>query len=270
MKNWEAQLYNLTESELDTTVWRYLTFSKFIALISYGALWFPRLEYLLDQFEGTMPVKTAATIKGRNQNWKSVLGSPDLHKQLDDMHEVNVLDGRSLTNVNCWFIGDEESKQMWDEYVGTPEGVAVRSTIQRLRDNIHVPTEVSFIGRVKDIDFDSHEMSTYEGHQAHHRSFLKDRLKFAHENELRISTMNLRTIACLDPLGRALTREDVSGKGMNNFDQPGLHVRVNLENLFDSVVTAPSAPSWFFNLIQHIQLKSEFGWTVQRSNLEIR
>jgi len=49
-KNWKAQFYNLTEDELDSVAWRYLTFPKFIHLISYGALWFCRLEYLIDKF----------------------------------------------------------------------------------------------------------------------------------------------------------------------------------------------------------------------------
>lgn len=268
MKHWEAQLYNLTEADLDTTVWRYLTFSKFIAMVSYGALWFPRLEYLLDAFEGTLPKSTAAAIMEQNQQWKPVFDAPDLHKQLDEAHEVNVRDGRSLTNANCWFIGEEESKLMWDEYVGTPEGVAVRSTVRQLRENIYIPTEVSFIGRVKYVDFSSYELSTYEGHQAHHRAFLKDKFRFEHKDELRISTMNLRTLACLDPLGTPLKREDIAGKGMNNFDQPGVHVRVNLNNLFDTVVIAPDAPSWLFKLIQHIQLNSGFEWVIERSNLK--
>jgi hypothetical protein len=83
--------------------------------------------------------KTAAAMHQSNQEWKSVFNTADFHEQLDLIHERNVQDGWRLTTVNCWFIGDQESKRMWDEYVGGPEGVAVRSTIRLLRDNIYVP-----------------------------------------------------------------------------------------------------------------------------------
>ena len=268
MTDWKAQLYNISDEELDSVVWRYLTFPKFICMISYGALWFCRLSYLADKFEGTMPRKTVSAMREDNERWKAVFPAPDLQGQLDEMPERNVGDGRDLTTVNCWFLGSDESRRMWDEYVGSSEGVAVRSTIRKLRNGVYLPSEVSFIGKVNYVDLDSHDMSTYEGGQAHHRAFLKDRSRFAHEKELRIQTMNLRTPACLDSLGRPLSRDDVKGKGMNNFGQPGLHVRVKLDDLFDTVVTAPGGSDWFCNLIKHIQLKSGFDWDIKRSQFE--
>lgn len=111
----KAQLHNLEENELDFTVWRYLTFPKFIHLISYGALWFCRLQELIDEFEGCMPEKPMAKMQKEHQKYKKVFTHPDHHKQIDDMAARNVSDGQSLTAVNCWFIGAEESQSMWGE-----------------------------------------------------------------------------------------------------------------------------------------------------------
>lgn len=267
MEEWKAQLYNISEDELDTIVWRYLTFSKFIGMISYGALWFSRLCFLIDKFEGRMPENSVASMRKENEQWKSVFSDPRLQNQIDEWPERNVNDGQSLSAINCWFIGNEESERMWDEYVGSSEGVAVKSTIRKVRDSVYLPSEWSFIGKVKYVDLNKYETSTYEASQAHHRAFLKDRNRFENENELRIETMNIRTPCCLDALGRPLDPETVKGKGMNNFDEPGLYVRADLKNLFDTIVTASLAPKWFVNLIKHLQLKSGFDWKIQRSKL---
>ncbi len=267
MEEWKAQLYNISEGELDTVVWRYLTFPKFIGMISYGALWFSRLCFLIDEFEGSMPKKSVLAMKEKNKPWKSTFPDPEHQRQIDEWPETNVQDGRSLSVVNCWFIRNKESARMWKEYVGSSEGVVIKSTIREVRDSVHVPSEVSFIGKVNYVDFDTHEMSTYKASQAHERAFLKDIKRFKHESEMRIETMNLRTTCCLDPLGKPLSQEEVKGKGMNNFDERGLYIRTNIKILFNTIITAPSAPEWFVNLIRHIQLKSGFEWEVQRSQL---
>jgi hypothetical protein len=53
-----SKLKNISESELDSTIWRYLTFAKFVSLITYQALWFSKLNILQDEFEGTLPFST--------------------------------------------------------------------------------------------------------------------------------------------------------------------------------------------------------------------
>lgn len=268
MTHCRAQLYNLSESDLDTVVWRYLSFSKFVSMISYEALWFCRLSYLIDKFEGTLPRRTLEKTKTEEEKWKSFFTHPDHRRQIDEWSECNVQYGQSSTAVNCWFIGDDESERMWREYVASSEGVAIRSTIRKLRESIYLPRDFSYIGRVNYVDLDEHEMTVYEGAQAHHRAFLKDHVQFKHEQELRIQTMNFRTDVCLDPLGRPLTHKELVAGGMNNFQEPGLHVQVKLDQLFDTIVVAPNAQDWFFNLIQHLQITAGINWQVRRSKFE--
>lgn len=266
-RNWKAQFYNITTDELDLSIWRYLTFPKFIHLISYSALWFIRLEYLLDKFEGRIPEKPLKLMCQENEKMSDWFPNPEHKKQIEQWPEINVADGRSLTAVNCWFMGDEESPEMWNEYAKGPEGVAIRTSIRKVWESIYLPAEFSFIGKVKYVDFDSYKMSSYEAYQAHHRAFLKDEKKFSHEHELRISTMNLKTQACLDPLGRILNKEDIAGAKMNNFDEAGLQVSVELKNLFDTVVLAPGSQNWFKNLVTHISLKGKFNWKILNSSI---
>ena len=76
-KNWQAQLYNLKEDDLDSVVWRYLTFPKFIHLISYGALWFCRLQHLIDVYEGRIPEKVLSKMRQENEKTKKLFPHPE-------------------------------------------------------------------------------------------------------------------------------------------------------------------------------------------------
>lgn len=267
-KNWQAELYNISETELDSVVWRYLTFPKFIHLVSNGALWFCRLDHLIDKYEGHMPKRVLAEMRKDDEKTKEFFPQKEIQEQIDNWPEDNIRGGRLLTAVNCWYIGANESAKMWEDYVKNPEGVAIRSTVQKVRESIYLPAKHSFIGKVNYVDFETYEMSTHEAHQAHHRAFLKDKNKFRHERELRVSTMNFKTLACLDKYGKPYEIEEVTGANMNNLNVAGLHIRVDLKHLFDSVIMAPGSPDWFKDLITHLSLKNNFNWNIEDSKIE--
>lgn len=258
---------NLDESEIDRVVWRYLTFPKYISLITYQALWFAKLNILQDEFEGLIPVKTEEEMRKRNQKWKEFFNHPEFHKQIDEWPKKNIDDGRELTTVNCWFISENESEQMWNEYVEGKEGVAVTSTVRRLSQYVYCEPQFSQIGKVKYVDLSKHNISQYEAHQAQERAFLKDN-RFKHEKELRIVTMSIKTPMCLKMDGNPLSSEDCQGKNMNNFENPGLYVRADIRKLVTSTVLAPFAPKWFELLVKRIVELSGIGGFVKRSSLE--
>ena len=81
---------NLDESELDWVVWRYLTFPKYISLVTYQALWFAKLNILQDKFEGSIPVKTEEEMRERNHKGKEFFNNPEYHKQIDEWPQKNV------------------------------------------------------------------------------------------------------------------------------------------------------------------------------------
>ena len=49
---------NLVRDDKIKTVWRYMSFPKFMSLLTYQALWFSKLNMLEDKYEGTIPAKT--------------------------------------------------------------------------------------------------------------------------------------------------------------------------------------------------------------------
>ena len=97
-----------------------------------------------------------------------------------------------------------------------------------------------WIGRVKYIDRETYEgMNAYTGSQANLRAFLKG-LPFAHENELRVATMNFVVAGCLNPDGSPPTEKQQRGY-IDVTNGPGIYVAVDLNMLVSELRTAPGA-----------------------------
>lgn len=244
------QFINLDESEMELKVCKYLTFPKFINLLSFSAIWFSKLRILQDEYEGKTPSITKKKILEEHQKWKDVF-PPDLHNQIDMMHDGNEDSGRELTMVSCWFLGEPNSSKMWQTYSDN-SGVAIHSTIGKLTQHIALEPKISHIGKVKYVDMESYEMSNYEAHQACQRAFLKDKKKYAEEKEIRIATMSLKHPDCLKMNGSRYSVEEVSGKNMNNFENPGMYFLCRLDKLVDGITFAPKAPDWVKFTIKRI------------------
>lgn len=246
-------LRNLTKKEMNDVVWRYMPFSKFISLLIYQALWFSKLNHLDDGFEGKIPSVTKKRMNQEHQEHKLTFNTPEFHRQIDSWNDENEESGRELIIANCWFIGDNESEKMWREYASLEEGVAIKSTPKLLAENVLMiqDNNITHIGRVKYVEHTNHEMSSYDGNQAIERAFIKD-TEYEDEKELRLATMNWKTRYCVKPDGVQYTAEEVEGKGMNNFDNPGLYIGTKIDHLFTEVVISPNASDYFYNLVKKL------------------
>jgi len=262
-------LRNLQSEDLERTVWRYMSFAKFISLVSYQALWFSKLNILQDTYEGMLPAESKREMREENEEIKSWFNTPDFHRQIDAWPEQNENDGRELLVVSCWFLGEHPSERMWSEYGDSHGAVAIKSTIGRLANYVFVPRDEhrSHIGLMSYVDHGSHRMSSYEANQAIERAFLKDE-RFSHEREVRIVTMSMKTTSCVSMEGKKYKAEEVAGKNMNNFENPGLYVGVHLDRLITEVVVSRNTPEWFEKLVRRIAELSKLPVPVTRSIAE--
>ena len=250
------------------TIWRYLTFAEFVSLLELHALWMSRLGAVSDRFEGTLPHRTRENMIASDLEWKPTFeGRPDLQEQLAGMTDRNVADGRDVLVVNCWFLGERESAEMWKEHVGSTEGVAIRSTLTRLDQSILAKQEFTSIGGVKYVDFSTHDMSVYHGSQAGERALLKEE-RYSFENEVRVVTANVVCPGCLNPDGSPPTANQLAGPGMFDPGRPGLYLQVNLGTLIEVIVTAPGAEPWFHVLVSRVCKRYHIDRPVERSGLE--
>lgn len=259
---------DLTQDDMNLTVWRYMPFSKFVSLLVYQAIWFSKLNILQDQFEGMMPEATKEMMQSHYHELKKGF-APEYHWQFDEMASRNEQDSRELLVVNCWFLGESESENMWDRYGGNDEAVAIKSTVKQLIENIRVPHDkhATHIGRVSYIDHKTQMMTEYHASQGHERAFLKDAEQFQDENEMRIVTMNIKSKYCVSPEGKPYKESEIQGKNMNNFENDGLYFAIRFQQLISEIRVSPKADDRFYSLVKRIIELNKFGISVKHSEI---
>ena len=261
-------LRDLTQDDMNLTVWRYMPFPKFISLLVYQAIWFSKLNILQDQLEGMMPEATKEMMQSHDHELKKGF-APELHWQFDEMAPRDEQDSRELLVVNCWFLGESESENMWDIYGAINEAVAIKSTVKQLIENIDVPhnKNMTHVGRVSYVDHKTHKMTNYQASQGCERAFLKDAEQFQDEKEIRIVTLNWKSRHCVSPEGKPYKELGIQGKGMNNFGNDGLYFITKVQQLISEIRVSPKADDWFFSLVKRIIELNKYGISVKHSEI---
>jgi hypothetical protein len=116
----------------DQVVWRYMSLSKFISIISKKELYFPSVKQLAesDKFEGLSHIPRHL-LESNNPNLKAwdkmLLNSAKLIQE--DTFERRE-DGRIF--VNCWHMNTHECCAMWKIYSDSEGGVAIKTKFKNL------------------------------------------------------------------------------------------------------------------------------------------
>jgi hypothetical protein len=231
--------FQTDQEQTNAVVLRYLTLEKFVSLLKFNAMWFSRLGALQDEFEGTDP-------QGPRAKLLQIPNSAQLLNRLEQGRSVDP--ARIGCVVSCWFLGENESLEMWSEYGENGKGVAIRSTIKRLSTSFYIAGDfamISAVGRVKYVNFESHDMGN-DAVSVLRVAFLKDKKRFDWEQEARIVTTNGLHNGCLNPDGSS-----VSGY---KFDPhcKGFHIKCNLQELVQKVIVGSNADVERFNLIKEL------------------
>lgn len=231
--------------DVNTTIWRYLDFQKFVALLETESLWFSRIDYLDDPYEGSTP-------RGDSAFWDSVIGS---NPEKTDVAEYNrdairrfVRMSREATYVNCWHVNERESAAMWYLYSKDGSSVAIKSSYPRLR-SVLMP-EIQ-IGMVRYIDYEAESIPF--GNILNY--FMHKRRSFDHERELR---------ALIWMLGEDMKKIE----NEIELTETGINIEVSLDELVAEVVLAPESPPWFESLVKNVVLRYGRTMEVLRSEIE--
>lgn len=150
---------------------------------------------------------------------------------------------RSFTNlmyVNCWSVVEHELVEMWTEYVGTCDGVAIQSTFRQMCDCLQNSDEPVRIGMVQYEDFST--FTTYL-QSAMPYTVLK-RQEFHHEHEIRMIFMpdvGLSGYSGAEELAEAVKRIE---------KEDGHIIPVDLKVLIEQVYVSPFSGDWLVDLIK--------------------
>jgi hypothetical protein len=216
---------------------RYLDLPKFVDLLWSSSVYLTRTDLLSDKLEGAL--------------------TPSIRRAINDAYSNNLTNynadefiriSRESSYVNCWSIGANDNMALWHLYSSVYTGVAITSTKEKL---IHTclnwaAKEHVEIFKVKYINhFNNPNMIigsyTYPLRFKH--------IAYRYEREVRIVISKIQH------------NED------DKYRLDGIKLPVELDNFIRSVVVAPEAGSWFFELVSDIAMRYGLNVPVRKSKL---
>ena len=230
------ELKGIAHPEDGTTLWRYMSFEKFINILATESLFFSRADEYDDKSEGHIP---EAIVR--------YYGSADIRIEPDL---------REYIMCNCWHHGAEESMGMWDKYHIRDSGVAIKTTMGHLKTCLPDTPNI-FIGKV-DYDVEAVEnQSQIEVPEdlsienlLHYLYFYKKK-PFEYEQEV-------RAIIDITSISRDVTYES------------GIPLKIDVKTLMgkdSEIIVSPHAGEWITETVASIVKRCGLHCPVNRSEL---
>ncbi|CAH0318347.1 hypothetical protein SRABI80_04746 [Peribacillus frigoritolerans] len=148
------------------TVWKYMDLEKLDSLLNYKALYFAKPGAFIDKLEGSYSNWDLEQYEG----YRSIITTREYMRKVQE-----------FSAVSCWHMNDYESAGMWDLYLNSKDGVAIKTNYKSLLNSITDLRFKVFSGKLQYIDF--HKEMTSKN--IYDTLFYK-RKSFIHENELRL------------------------------------------------------------------------------------
>ena len=239
-------------------LWRYMDLAQFLSILEKQALFFPSVATLAkaDPYEGEpLPTKLRAA---------QARGAAALHA-----FRLNCEVFKHLNFYNCWHMNDSESDAMWKVYLKGSQGIAIQSTVARIKSSLqNCLTDEIYMALVKYVDYDTFEATA----DTYSRSdYMFKRLAFRHEQEVRLGTS--RDDVCSefvdDDTGRItssnphVTLADI----LMHPERTGVYVPISISALVERVVIYPFAPVWFSELVTSLSKRLGYGFEVVSSEM---
>ena len=147
-------------------IWRYMDLTKFLAIIIQKELYFNRADNYEDIYEGEL-----------------ASGDKEL---LQSNPQLEIINQRDSTFINCWHENEVESAAMWKLYGNIDDAIAIETDLVRLRTSLPIRIEIR---KVDYIDYDNNSiirMCLERNHGLSVQDILAYKRKsFIHEQEYR-------------------------------------------------------------------------------------
>ncbi len=240
--------------DLNTRIWRYMGFTKFVSMLENGGLFFSRADWLGDPFEGSLPKHSEIEFRASLKSWYNL---PD--EEIQRMMAADTHFYRKWMMVNCWHENQYESAAMWNLYAKSNEAIAICSTFAKLRDALDKECHV---GIVQYIDYDQESFPRDNIFWP----FVHKRLSFAHEMEIRA----LKHPAPWNELDAGTKWTNGRWRIADSTFQPppGVWQKLSLEDLIEEIRVAPTSQQWFKDLVQQTLKRYSLDKPVKQSSLD--
>lgn len=213
----------------DTVIWKYLDLSKFLDLLICKRMFMARSDKFEDKYEGTFSEPTYEEIK------KLLADNP---KYLDVYKNK-----RKNIVISSWHANWYESYAMWQVFTKNNEGLAIQSTIKRLKNALIEPQVDQYIGEVNYIDYKKEHIPF----QDDFFPFLFKRKSFQYENEIRVLT----DVTPID-----LTVNE------------GVKIEVDINQMIEKLYIHPKSEKWYKKLVTEMVAVLGYEFEIEKSDLE--
>jgi AP2 domain len=194
-------------------LWRYMDFTKFLAMLEDKALFFSSSSNFEDPFEGAYSLG--------NVFKRGFVMSRSAKKK-----ELSLSAAEPKYVISCWYAAQHESAAMWSLYSKTADSIAIKTTVKRLRASLPSPAQM---GLVKYVDY----TQSWIPEDTPILRYFHKRISFQHEHELRAVVDLANPQASL----------------MGNMSENGLKVGMDLNYLIEAIYIGPKSSDWFVDLV---------------------
>lgn len=229
--------HRLAESQgLETPNWnsvlrRYLDLPKFVSMLSNKALPMIRIDKFEDKWEGF----SAPLLE---KEYYGFFGEDYKISDLERFEQGEQL--RKFYYASCWHMSDIESDAMWKLYMSGNEGLAIRTTYQRLIYSLRDVSQEFLIGKVR-YTKPRPDLSML-------LACMTKREPFAHEREVRVIWHDADA-------EQAYRNKNVDSR-FNPDEQPSVILfHCDFKQLIEEVTISPKAGLWFVPAIRDMLQK---------------
>lgn len=249
----QHKIFDTPENERE--IWRYMDFPKFIDILIREELYFPRADKLGDPFEGSLP---QASIEKRNLTFEKMY-RPEFFKYIVPRKEAPKALSRATKSlrkfyaISCWNISEEESAALWQLYCSGQGGVAIQTTVGRIKQSFETEKRDIYIGKVKYINYVKGSIPLDNALYP----FLFKRKSFEHEQELRAIVFSPDFV--------------IKGGSLERISYPeGCYVKIVPDILIEKVFVSPMTPKWQSGVVKSVLSKYGLEKKVHQSDLSLK
>ncbi|MFO0901010.1 MAG: hypothetical protein U0836_26575 [Pirellulales bacterium] len=116
----------------NTVIWRYINWTEYLSLLDTRALWFPNVLRMEDKRELAQPI-------GQFLDDNYCISNEHRDRTIDHLASLGIhtvgWEGLKGIGITSWHQNAYESAAMWRLYLKSDEGIALKTTIQRLQDS---------------------------------------------------------------------------------------------------------------------------------------
>ena len=167
-------------------LWRYTNFEKFVNLLDTEALFFTRADKFEDPYEGFIPHSIMDA-------YKQYLNSITTENMVEKIIRENEA-SRKYVMCNCWHQNVVESMAMWEKYHMRNSGVAIKTTMQKMKNSLTSEHSI-YIGNIEyiydNMDDDQYmqnflQSETLLAKKLTYFPYFRKRKEYEHEQEVRL------------------------------------------------------------------------------------